>query len=122
MIRNNREKEEIDVLERVLQDMTHHNTSDIAQALSIIASYTHGKGQLPRLDKFLIFFIGLKSLGGLFNIDTTKIIDIDKILREYSVNAPVVKSPLWLEVVKHMSQINTKTEIITQLSKRKKLE
>ena len=96
--------------------------SDLAQALSIIVSYVQGKGQLPRLDRFIIFYIGLNALTKRFNVDISKIIDIDKLVKEYSINAPAPEAPLWLKVVENMSNINTKTEIITQLSKRKKLE
>jgi hypothetical protein len=96
--------------------------SDIAQALRIIVEYAQGKGQLPRLDRFIIFLTGLTALSNLYNIDSKSIIDLDKLVKEYSVNAPALEPPLWLKVIENMSKLNTKTEIITQLSKRKPLE
>ena len=52
--------------------------SDIAQALKIIVEYAQGKGQLPRLDRFIIFLTGLTALSNLYNIDSKSIIDLDK--------------------------------------------
>jgi hypothetical protein len=102
--------------------VNEYSYSDIAQALKIIVEYSQGKGQLPRLDKFIIFWVGINSLCQLYNIDVKDIIDIDKLVKEYSVNSPMIEPPLWLKVIENMSKLNTKTEIITQLSKRKPLE
>ena len=111
-----------EVPEFILSELSQDRASDLAQALSIIVSYAQGKGQLPRLDKFIVFWIGINALTKRFNVDINKVIDIDKLVKEYSVNAPAVEPPLWLRVVEHMSNINSRTEIITQLSKRKRLE
>ncbi len=102
--------------------MSEEKISDIAQALKIIVDYAKGKGQLPRLDKFIVFWVGINALADLFNINVGDIIDIDKLVKEYSVNAPVYEPPLWIKVVENMSKLNTKTEVITQVAKRKVLE
>lgn len=96
--------------------------SDLAQALEIIVSYVRDKGQLPYLDRLLRFLIGIQAFSRLYSIDTRKIIDLDKLIKEYSINAPPIQAPLWLKVVENLSKLNTKTEIIQQVSKRKLLE
>ena len=96
--------------------------SDLAQALKILVSYMNNKGQLPRLDKFILFELYIKSLCELYGCEEKEIIDIDKLVKEYSINAPAFEKPLWLIALSELAKLNQKTEIVTQLSKRKELE
>lgn len=96
--------------------------SDLAEALQIIVNYANKKGQLPYLDRLLRYIIGIKALSRIYNIDENKIIDLNELIEKLSINAPVIAPPLWLKVVENLSKLNTKTEIIQQVSKRKLLE
>lgn len=96
--------------------------SDLAEALEIIVRYVQGKGQLPYLDRLIRFIIGYRALCRLYNIKENKVIDIDTLIEKWSINAPLLQAPLWLKVVENLSKLNTKTEVIQQISKRKLLE
>lgn len=95
---------------------------DLAEALSIIMEYMRGKGQLPRLDKFLVFYIGIQHLARLYCLHEKEILDLDALVEKYSINAPPIETPLWLKAINEIAKINHKTEIITQVAKRKPLE
>jgi hypothetical protein len=102
--------------------MSKEYYSDLAEAIKLILAFAQGKGQLPRLDRFLIFWLGINALCDLYGIEPEEIVDLDKLIKEYSINAPALEKPLWLLVVEQLSKLNTKTEIITQVAKRKALE
>jgi len=92
--------------------------SDLAEALKVILSYINGKGQLIPLDKLIIFMIFANAIKREYDVD---IIDLPTLVN-LSINSPAYIKPLWLEAISKLTNINTKTEIVTQLSKRKVLE
>lgn len=93
--------------------------SDIAQVVKAMMEYARGKGQIPFMDRFILFYLILRSLEAWYNV---KIIDLEELVERYSINAPAIVKPLWIDFISEVAKINTKTEIITQLSKRKMLE
>ena len=88
------------------------------EIVEAILNYTEGKGQIPDLPRFFIMILIGKIMQKKYGI----VIRWENILEYWSINAPAPKPPLWKDVVKDLSQINTKTEIITQLTKRRALE
>ncbi|MEM4619437.1 MAG: hypothetical protein QW607_04415 [Desulfurococcaceae archaeon] len=90
----------------------------LKEVIETLLEYSRGKGQIPDLPRFFIL-INLSEI--LFKVYGVKI-DWKQILEYWSINSPPVKEPLWLYVIKYLSNLNTRTEIVTQVSKRKLLE
>jgi hypothetical protein len=93
---------------------------ELSQALSTLIKYMEKKGQLPDLQSLIVIDI-LKAL--INNYTDVKVhINWDKLV-ELSVNAPrQTLPPLWLEALEKLTKIGAQTQIITELSQRKKLE
>lgn len=88
------------------------------EVIETLLEYSRGKGQIPDLPRFFILLNLTSILRKKYNV----IINWRSLVEKWSVNAPPAREPLWLFVIKYLSNINTKTEIITQVSKRKMLE
>lgn len=99
----------------------NQSTSDLAEALKLIISYINDKGQLPRLDVLILVKIGFEALARYFDLSPNEIINFEELIR-LSIHAPAVSRPLWLQAISEISKINTKTEIVTELRKGKRLE
>jgi hypothetical protein len=96
------------------------STGELSQALNTLIKYLERKGQLPELQTFIIIAI-IESLINTYTDIKVKI-DWDKLV-ELSVNAPLQYSPpLWLHALDKLSKLGAQTNIITELSQRKKLE
>lgn len=94
---------------------------ELSEALKILVSYLNGKGQLPRLDILLLVKMGIDALSYLYKFDSRELIDFYELI-DLSIHAPPVGRPLWLEAIKEITKINTQTQIITELKKKKPLE
>jgi len=93
---------------------------ELSQALNTLIKYLERKGQLPDLQSLIVISI----LSALINSYTNVRVSInwDKLV-ELSVNAPRLHSPpLWVEALDKLTKIGAQTQIITELSQRKKLE
>ncbi|MEM4433272.1 MAG: hypothetical protein QXT03_05625 [Desulfurococcaceae archaeon] len=88
------------------------------EVIETLLKYADRKGQIPDIPNFFI----LANLSVILENAYGVRINWREIMEYWSVNAPVVREPLWLHVIKYLSNLNTKTEIITQVSKRKVLE
>lgn len=97
------------------------STSDLAEALKLIISYINDKGQLPRLDVLILVKVGFEALSKYFDLNRNEIIDFEELVR-LSIHAPAINKPLWLQAISEISKINTKTEIVTEMRKGKRLE
>ena len=92
---------------------------ELSQALLVLLKYLEDKGQIPRLGDFIIISV----IQGLINNYTGIKVKIDwEKLVKLSANAPAVSSPLWLSALEKLSRLGAQTQIITELSQRKKLE
>ena len=92
---------------------------ELSQALLVLLRYLEDKGQIPRLGDFII----IAMLEGLINNYTDIKIHIDwERLVKLSANAPAINQPLWLSALEKLSRLGAQTQIITELSQRKKLE
>ncbi|MEM1768478.1 MAG: hypothetical protein QXH77_03875 [Desulfurococcaceae archaeon] len=87
------------------------------EVIETLLEYSKKKGQIHDLPAFYI-------LANLSEILSSYGVQVNwrEILEYWSVNAPAIKEPLWLHVIKYLSQLNTRTEIVTQVSRRKLLE
>lgn len=93
---------------------------ELSQALNTLIRYLEKKGQIPDIQSLLIISILTALINSYTNIRVT--INWDKLI-ELSVNAPrVYNPPLWLEALDKLTKIGAQTQIITELSQRKKLE
>jgi len=92
---------------------------ELSQALETLLKYLADKGQIPTLGDFILINI----LAGLINNYTgIKVrIDWDKLVK-LSSNAPAISNPLWMLALEKLSRLGAQTQIITELSQRKKLE
>jgi hypothetical protein len=92
---------------------------ELSQALLVLLQYLEGKGQIPRLGDFILISV----IAGLINNYTgiRVMINWDKLVK-LSVNAPAVSTPLWLGALEKLSRLGAQTQIITELSQRKKLD
>jgi len=93
-------------------------TGEFAEALNILVKYLNGKGQLPRLQNLALLTIMEDAFRQEYGIN---IVDYDRLI-ELSIHSPVVVKPLWIEAVEKITKINSQTNIVTELSKRKRLE
>lgn len=93
---------------------------ELSQALNTLIKYLERKGQLPDLQNFMVINI----LQSLINSYTDIKVRIDwERLVELSVNAPPwSQPPLWISALDKLSRIGAQTQIITELSQKKKLE
>jgi hypothetical protein len=93
---------------------------ELSQALNTLIKYLERKGQLPDLQNFVVIAI-LESLINTYT-DIKITINWDKLV-ELSINAPrQAYPPLWIEALERLTKIGAQTQIITELSQRKKLE
>lgn len=89
----------------------------LKEVIETLLEYSKGKGQIPDLPRFFIL-VNLSKILEKYGVKINW-----KLLLEYwSVNSPPVREPLWLYVIKYLSNLNSRTEIVTQVSKRKMLE
>lgn len=100
--------------------MGERNLGELSQALNTLIKYLEGKGQLPDLQNFILINI----IQSLINSYTDIKISIDwERLVELSVNAPPHnQAPLWIQALDRLSKLGAQTQIITELSQKKKLE
>lgn len=105
--------------------MMRNNSPDykgeLSEALKILVTYLDGKGQLPRLDILILVKMGLEALSRIYDFPANEIVDFNELIR-LSIHSPAVDKPLWLQAVGEITKINTQTQIITELKKRKPLE
>jgi hypothetical protein len=93
---------------------------ELSQALNTLIKYLENKGQLPDIQSFVIISIIEALINSYTNIKVR--INWDKLV-QLSVNSPLTQSPpLWLYALDKLSKIGAQTNIITELSQRKKLE
>jgi len=93
---------------------------ELSQALNTLIKYLENKGQLPELQSFIVIAIIEALINGYTNIKVK--INWDKLV-QLSVNSPLTHyPPLWLYALDKLSKIGAQTNIITELSQRKKLE
>jgi hypothetical protein len=93
---------------------------ELSQALNTLIKYLEKKGQLPDLQNFIVIAI----LESLINTYTNIKVHInwDRLV-ELSINSPLhYNPPLWLLALEKLSRLGAQTQIITELSQRKKLE
>lgn len=95
------------------------NQGELSQALSVLLHYLKDKGQIPRLGDFIL----INMIAGLINNYTGIRVRInwDKLVM-LSANAPAISTPLWLSALDKLSKLGATTNIITELSQRKKLD
>jgi hypothetical protein len=94
-------------------------SGELSQALETLLKYLNKKGQLPSLQNFIIINIVSALLNAYTDIKVK--INWDKIV-ELSINSPPFQLPLWVYALDKLSKIGAQTNIITELSQRKKLE
>jgi hypothetical protein len=92
---------------------------ELSQALETLIKYLNKKGQLPALQNFVLISI-IQSLLNAYT-DMKVRINWDKLI-ELSSNSPLVQAPLWLHALDKLSKLGAQTNIVTELSQRKKLE
>jgi hypothetical protein len=93
---------------------------ELSQALNILVKYLENKGQLPDLQNFVVIAIIESLINSYTNIRVN--INWDKLV-QLSVNSPLALSPpLWLYALEKLARLGAQTNIITELSQRKKLE
>ena len=93
---------------------------ELSQALGVLLKYLDKKGQLPDLQSFIMINI-LQSLINTYT-DVKIVINWDKLV-ELSINAPRSGYlPLWIEALDRLTKLSAQTQIITELSQRKKLK
>ncbi|MEM4958829.1 MAG: hypothetical protein QXX12_03025 [Nanopusillaceae archaeon] len=90
----------------------------LKEVIETLLEYSKGKGQIPDLPRFFILINLSNMLKKKYNLQINWRVLVEK----WSVNAPPSREPLWLYVIKYLSNLNSKTEIVTQVSKRKLLE
>jgi hypothetical protein len=94
-------------------------TGELSQALQTLIEYLNKKGQLPSLQNFILISVVESLLNAYTDIKVK--INWDKLV-ELSINSPAVSSPLWLLALDKLARLGATTNIITELSQRKKLE
>lgn len=94
-------------------------TLDLSRIVEDLISYATGKGQVPDLPRFLIFLVMLRGLERVYGF---KLIDVNILIERYSVNAPAKQLPLWVKFIETVTKINSRTEIVQQVGKRKEVE
>jgi len=95
-------------------------SGELSQALETLIRYLNKKGQLPNLQTFILISI-IQSLINAYTDIKVKV-NWDKLV-ELSVNSPLqYHPPLWLSALEKLSKLGAQTQIITELSQRKKLE
>lgn len=92
---------------------------ELSQALQTLIKYLEDKGQLPDLQNFIVINIILSLINSYTDIKIS--IDWEKLVK-YSVNAPPQSQTLWLMALEKLSKLGAQTQIITEVSQRKKLE
>jgi antitoxin component HigA of HigAB toxin-antitoxin module len=93
---------------------------ELSQALNTLVKYLENKGQLPDLQNFIVIEI-LQTLINAYT-DIKIYINWDKLV-SLSINAPrQTYPPLWVDALEKLTKIGAQTQIITELSQRKKLE
>lgn len=93
---------------------------ELSQALNTLIKYLEGKGQLPDLQNLIVISI-IQSLINSYT-DIKILIDWEKLI-ELSINAPPQNQPpLWIHALEKLSKLGAQTQIITELSQKKKLE
>ena len=90
----------------------------LKEVIETLLEYGKGKGQIPDIPRFFILVILSHILNKKFGFRINWRMFVEK----WSVNAPPRREPLWLYVIKYLSNLNSRTEIVTQVSKRKVLE
>ncbi|MEM4620866.1 MAG: hypothetical protein QW607_11720 [Desulfurococcaceae archaeon] len=90
----------------------------LKEVIETLLEYAKGKGQIPDLPRFFI----LCNLSTILEKKYGLKINWKTLVEQWSINAPPYREPLWLHVIRYLSNLNTRTEIITQVSKRKLLE
>lgn len=96
------------------------NLGELSQALNTLIKYLETKGQLPDLQNFMVINIILSLINSYTDIKIS--IDWERLV-ELSVNAPPQNQPpLWLQALDKLSKLGAQTQIITEVSQRKKLE
>jgi len=98
--------------------MSENQNSELAEVLRILVKYLDGKGQLPRLDKYIILKLYQEILERRYRIP--QIIDWNELVQQ-SIHAPPIDRPLWLHALAELTKINQKTEIVSQNYKKKPL-
>lgn len=93
---------------------------ELSQALNTLIKYLERKGQLPDLQNFMVISIIQSLINSYTDIKIT--INWEKLV-ELSVNAPPQSQPpLWLQALDKLSKLGAQTQIITEVSQKKKLE
>jgi len=96
--------------------MSQTPASDLAQTIALFLEYMKGKGQLPHFDKFILLYLYQRALERRFKIP--QIINWDEVV-QMSINSPPLAPPLWLKAIESLTQINSRTEIVTQQFRKK---
>lgn len=100
--------------------MGERNLGELSQALNTLIKYLEGKGQLPDLQNFMVISIIQSLINSYTDIKIT--INWEKLV-ELSVNAPPQSQvPLWIQALDKLSKLGAQTQIITEVSQKKKLE
>lgn len=99
--------------------MTDKSLGELSQALQTLIKYLEDKGQLPDLQNFIVINIILSLINSYTDIKIS--INWEKLVK-YSVNAPPQAQTLWLMALEKLSKLGAQTQIITEVSQRKKLE
>jgi len=93
---------------------------ELSQALNTLIKYLEKKGQLVDLQNFIVINIIQSLINSYTDIKIT--IDWERLV-DLSVNAPPLNQPpLWITALDKLSKIGAQTQIITELSQKKKLE
>jgi hypothetical protein len=93
---------------------------ELSQALNTLIRYLERKGQLPDVQSLIVISVLTALINNYTNVKVS--INWDKLV-ELSVNAPRLHNPpLWIEALDKLTKLGAQTQIITELSQRKKLE
>lgn len=98
--------------------MTDELGLSLKEVIETLLEYSKNKGQIPDLPRFFILINLSQMLKKLYGLK----INWKNLVEQWSVNSPPLREPLWLYVIKYLSNLNARTEIVTQVSKRKLLE
>lgn len=100
--------------------MVDRSLGELSQALNTLIKYLENKGQLPDLQNLIVISIIQSLINSYTDIKIT--IDWQRLI-ELSVNAPPqAQPPLWIQALDKLSKLGAQTQIITELSQKKKLE
>lgn len=97
---------------------TTQYVGELSRALETLVRFLENKGQLPNLADFLTLIIVESILNKYTRIKLH--IDWEKLVA-LSINSPTYRKPLWLEALAQLSKLGATTNIITEVSQRKKL-